>query len=307
MKKFLLFMLLLVSTFIFAAEVESSIATKQDAEEVKADYYNTVKKVGEDNLLLVLGALTNKVKLLSRRARRALEKGDYETAVLNWLNAKEIILDAKAKGVVKRLSSGVLQLDQVYLDPKKNEVYFYAKVPSLVIGEDPNNVDSDMPPMPFEVIVANPHGRVHETVFITEARPFHFHTLLVMLGFKNGMVKDKHTPKSAVIGDVLDVFVEYKNMAGETKECHIEDMLFDSTAKKPLPAVGWYFNGPEIKDFRYVPDFCGELIVDMMGDNVLVTTEKKLWNSSIEVVWNPHFDIDKRQQVKIIVRARSKK
>ena len=67
------------------------------------------------------------------------------------------------------------------------------------------------------------------------------------------------------------------------------------------------YNGPEIKNNRYIPDFCGELIVDMMGDNVLITTNEKLWKSQLEVVWKPKFDIDKREQVRIIVRARKNK
>lgn len=307
MRKILKFILLLLSISPLFSEVKQSTATKQDAEAVKVDYYNKVEEVGQDNLLLILGSLTNKVQLLSRRAKKAFEKGNYETAVLNWLNAKSIINDAKAKGVVKRLRSGILQLDQVYLDTKRNEVYFYAKVPILVDGEDPNKVNTTMEPMPFEVIIANAHGRIHETLFVTEARPFHFHTLLVMLGFKNGQVKGSKTSKSAKIGDILDVFVEYKNMAGALKQCRIEDLLFEANSHKQLPSVGWFFNGPEIKDHRYIPDFCGELIVDMMGDNVLITTDEKLWNSQLEVVWNPKFDIDKREQVRVIIRARDTK
>ncbi|MCK5834619.1 MAG: hypothetical protein KAG98_02655, partial [Lentisphaeria bacterium] len=304
MKKILQLVLILLTTTFLSAEIEQSTSTLKDAEEVKADYYNKVEEVGADNLLLLLGSLTNRVQLLSRRAGRAFEREDYESAILNWLKAKEIITDAKAKGAIKRLKSGVLQLDQVYLDSIKNEVYFYAKVPVLNESDNPNVKNTTMETMPFEVIIANPHGRIHETVFVTEARPFHLHTLLIMLGFQNGKVKSDQTPKSAVIGDILDVFVEYKTMAGETKSCHIEDLLFDSGGQKPMPAVGWYFNGPEIEKNRYIPDFCGELIVDMMGDNVLISTEKKLWNSQMEVIWKPKFDIDKRERVKISIRAR---
>lgn len=307
MKIFLQLILLFVSVLPIAAEIPQSVTTQKDAEEVKVNYYNKVDKVGADNLFLLLGALTNKVQLLSRRAGKAFEREDYETAVVNWLKAKEIINQAKAKGSIKRLRSGLLQLDQVYLDPRKNEVFFYAKVPVIVEGENPNKNNSTMETMPFEVIIANPHGRVHETVFVTDARPFHFHTLLLMVGFKNGQVEGPRTPKGATIGDILDVFVEYKTMKGEQKQCPIEEMLFDSKHQKPIPSVGWYFNGPEIKNNRYSPDFCGELIVDMMGENVLITTEKLLWHSKLEVVWKPKFDIDKREQVRIIVRARKKK
>ena len=307
MKKTLQFILLVLSLTSLSAEMKQSVTTKKDAEEVKVDYYSKVDEVGADNLFLLLGSLTNKVQLLSRRAGRAFEREDYESAVLNWLKAKAIITESKAKGSIKRLKSGFLQLDQVYLDPKKSEVFFYARVPVLMGGDNPNKPNSDMEPMPFEVIIANPHGRIHETVFVTEARPFHLHTLLVMLGFQNGKVKNENTTESTVIGDILDVFVEYKTMAGETKQCHIENLLSDAKAQKSLPTLGWYFNGPEIKNNRYIPDFCGELIVDMMGDNVLITTEPKLWNSKMQVVWNPKFDIDKREKVRIIIRARKNK
>jgi hypothetical protein len=306
MKRFLYAIVLLFCVgSLIGKEEASSTATKEDAVETRGAYEQVVKELGADNFFLVLGALTNKVQLKTRRAERAFASGDYERAILNWLSAKEIILDSKEKGKIKRLASGVLQLDNVYLDSKKNEVYFYAKVPVLMDGDNPNAPDSSSEPMPFEVVVANPHGRVHETVFVTDARPLHFHTLLVMLGFHNGAVPGRQALKGGKkCGDLLDVFVEYKTMKGETKECHIEDLLYDMKHHKVLSAKGWYFNGPEITRNRYIPDFCGELIVNMMGANVLVSGEKKLWDSQLELVWKDKFDIDKRQPVKIVVRAR---
>jgi hypothetical protein len=306
MKRFLYVIVLLFCNGLLMGQEVQPVATKEDARETRAAYEQAVKEIGPDNFFLVLGALTNKVQLKTRRAERAFARGNYERAILNWLAAKELILSSKEKGKIKRLASGVLQLDQVYLDPNKNEVYFYAKVPVLMDGDNPNVPNTSVEPMPFEVVVANPHGRVHETVFVTDARPLHFHTLLVMLGFHNGAVPGSHSSKVAKCGDLLDVFVEYKTMEGETKECHIEDLLYDMKHQRGVKAKGWYFNGPEITKNRYIPDFCGELIVNMMGDNVLVSGEKKLWDSQLELVWKSKFDIDKRQPVKIIVRARKK-
>ena len=294
--------ILLLIIFAFSCFGQEKEFTAQQANLAKEHYYDFIEKVGVQNLHLILGAQSNEVKLLSKRAAKSLKKSDFKVATQKWTKALLLIKEAKVKGKITRTKDGILQLDQVFLDPKKNEVYFWVKTPVLVEGSNPNDDDSMMDSMPLELLIANNHGRIHETLFVTEARPFHLHTLLVMLGLSSGTIDDEGN----CTGDLVDIFTEYTTMEGEKKTCLIEDLLFDMKHKQNLPKNGWLFVGPEITDERYIPDFNGELLVDMMGISVLITTNKLLWESKLEINMNKKISMDKRVPVKIIIKARRK-
>lgn len=121
----------------------------------------------------------------------------------------------------------------------------------------------------LELIACNKGGKVHESIVAVEARPSHIHTALLLLGAKNGTpamrqpVNEEQTRWVDIppTGDLIDVFLEFKNAEGKPVELPISDFV----RRRNLTGVDREKSGPEGNKVQSVPRafiFAGSHIKD---------------------------------------------
>jgi hypothetical protein len=98
----------------------------------------------------------------------------------------------------------------------------------------------------LELVACTKDSKEHESIVVVEARPIHIHTALLLLGAKNGnppmrqplneeMTRWADVPPQ---GDLIEVFLEFKDAAGKLTERPISDFIARSDDDHAPPAAG---------------------------------------------------------------------
>lgn len=121
----------------------------------------------------------------------------------------------------------------------------------------------------LELIACTKGSKEHESVIVVAARPIHIHTALLLLGAKNGSparreaIGDQEArwvdlpPK----GDLIDVFLEFKDSAGKLTERPISDFITRSSLNAPSPGA-IPTEGDKAPRFPSTFIFAGSQVVD---------------------------------------------
>ncbi len=298
------------------AEVDSNAELANSAKEklskqkiafdkLKSDYIKLVEKVGHKQLRLICGFEAQRNEFRIRKADRKVAEEKYDEACEIIKSVIKSVEANKAKAKIKTLSETSFQMGDVTLDMKRQEVSFDARIPTL---NDLNVTETaegmlDVGEMPFEVVIGNPHARIYESLFLTEARAFHLQTLMLMAGFKNGSVDGGEVAK----GDSIDILVKYTPpKSKKQRTVPIEHFMFDTNTNKPMERYGWIFVGSSLKNSTFVADWVGELVVNMAGETILMSNNKTIRETRKTVVYNDKAPIEFGTKVKIIFRKQKK-
>jgi hypothetical protein len=150
------------------------------------------------------------------------------------------------------------------------------KFPGLVINARELCIDVDasvcLDEGALELIACTKGSKEHESVIVVGASPIHIHTALLLLGAKNGspprrqQIPEKATPDESPhwidvppAGDLIDVFLEFKDAAGKLTERPISDFITRS-AKHARSSVAP--EGPRPPRFPGTFIFAGSLLID---------------------------------------------
>ncbi len=120
---------------------------------------------------------------------------------------------------------------------------------------------------PLEVIVAHPHGRLHETLLVTEVKALQIQTMLYLLGAENGRRLPEPGEKQ---GALVDIDVEWTDGNGEKQRQPIENWIQDRRTEKTMRRIGWAFVGSVIQEGKFLADVEGNVVVNYsVGSTVL--------------------------------------
>ncbi|MBQ6473989.1 MAG: hypothetical protein IJJ33_18515 [Victivallales bacterium] len=119
----------------------------------------------------------------------------------------------------------------------------------------------------LEVIIAHPHGRVHETLLTTEVKALQIQTMLYLLGAQNGVrLPGGKQPQ----GTLVDIFVEWKDQEGKLQRRPVEEWILDRRTNQPMKPVGWTFVGSTIKNGVFLADSEGNVALNYsVGETIL--------------------------------------
>jgi hypothetical protein len=124
------------------------------------------------------------------------------------------------------------------------------KLPGITIDAKQRHVDVQasvcLDEGALELIACTKDSKEHESIVVVEARPIHIHTALLLLGAKNGnppmrqplneeMTRWADVPPQ---GDLIEVFLEFKDAAGKLTERPISDFIARSDDDHAPPAAG---------------------------------------------------------------------
>ncbi len=160
---------------------------------------------------------------------------------------------------VKKMPDGTLLVAGITIRPEAKELAFPAEF-NLEAGA-------------LEVIIAHPHGRVHEALLVTKITALQIQAMLYALGAKNGArLPDQVTPQ----GTLVDIFIEWKDEKGALQRKPIENWILDRRTEKPAVPQGWAFVGSVVKEGRFLADAEGNVVLNYsVGSTVLDIPDKE--------------------------------
>jgi len=125
----------------------------------------------------------------------------------------------------------------------------------------------------LEVIIAHPHGRVHETLLTTEIKAIQLQTMLYLLGAQNGArLPGGKVPQ----GTLVDIFLEWTDQEGKLHRRPVEDWILDRRTNQPMKPIGWTFVGSTIKQGAFLADSEGNVALNYsVGETVLDLPDPK--------------------------------
>ncbi len=161
------------------------------------------------------------------------------------------------QGVVRKTGPHSYEIGEVQVDAAAREIRFPAKV----------NMNQGL----VEVVICTEHGKLHESLFVTQIQPIHLHVALLLLGLKAGSNPGWHLAEDPLFrppgwerprGDQMEVYVRWQGAHGQ-HESRAEALLVDQRTGRPLPRTSWVFIGSHV-DVKgiYAADEIGSIVTN---------------------------------------------
>ena len=111
-----------------------------------------------------------------------------------------------------------------------------------------------------EYLLVTTTGKTHESVFRTDAEPYHIQLAMLLLNAKgrgtNDFPQDKTKPPP---GDPIDVEVIWKSQNVQ-RRAPAEEFVFDVAAKTTMQSVKWIYNGSQMNAEGFAAQQTGSII-----------------------------------------------
>jgi hypothetical protein len=200
--------------------------------------------------------------------------------VVKWLAAALLFTAPLGAAVatnapIKQLADGRLQIGVVTLDPKAKSLSFPATV----------NMCTGL----VEYALVTSSGKVHESIFKTQAEPFHLHTALLLLGAKLETNIDATVffdPKREIPGPKLKIEVIIPGPNGRTNL--VDRFLRNAQDKAPreIQVPFWIYNGSRFSDGAFLAQREGSIISLIADPAALINNPRQdrendeLWSAN---------------------------
>jgi hypothetical protein len=152
---------------------------------------------------------------------------------------------------LKQIGPGIFELGKVVLNKNERTV----NVPVTVNMTEGN----------VEYFVVTTTGKTHESVFRTEAEPYHIQLAMLLLGATgrgtNEFPQEKTKPPP---GDPVTIEVLWTNAGGQ-RPVRAESLIFYRSTQTEMRPVKWIYNGSQINDTGFAAQQFGS-IVSMIDD-----------------------------------------
>lgn len=116
----------------------------------------------------------------------------------------------------------------------------------------------------LEVLITMPHGRVHESLLVSEVDPLKLQIALLLIGAENG---SRDGGEKIPQGTIMNIDVQTK----DGKRVPVEDWLFNKRTSKGMERLGWVFIGSSFThDMRCLAKEEGNIVnVWSFGNTIL--------------------------------------
>ena len=141
--------------------------------------------------------------------------------------------------VIKKLSEGVFRVGSVTVN--KPEEYISAE------GEI--NMDKGL----VEYLACGPLGKLHESVLVLHAQPYHLQVAALLLGLEPGdNPLGKQGGSGIPQGDPVEIWVSWQSNHRKEVRRRAEDLIFNVKEKRAMSHTHWVYTGSEIIDGKFI-------------------------------------------------------
>ena len=170
---------------------------------------------------------------------------------------------------LKGVGPGVFELGKVRLNKNERTVSFPAVV--------------NLSPGLIEYMIVTETGKIHESLFRTEAEPFQIHTAMLLLGAKGaGTNRFPDQPNQPLPGDKVTLEVSWR-AGGDRKESRrAEELVYNQETKSTMSRGHWTYNGSRIFEGTFVAQQDGS-IVSLIEDPDALINNPRLGRESDEI------------------------
>jgi hypothetical protein len=137
---------------------------------------------------------------------------------------------AATNAPLKQISANVFEIGLVRLDKAARTVSF----PGVV------NMQEGL----MEYLVVCHNGKIHESVFITEAEPYHIHLAMLFLGAKTApsMTPEQRVAEKEMAGEPITIWITWQPH-GEAKRARGESFILHTATRQPMSEGPWTYSG----------------------------------------------------------------
>ncbi|MFT5906014.1 MAG: hypothetical protein ACI9E1_001619 [Cryomorphaceae bacterium] len=213
---------------------------------------------------------------------------------------------------LKRINESTYQLGEVIIDKKKRTISFEAEA----------EITKDI----IEYAIVTPAGKVHESLFITNARPIHFNIAFKLLGYKenkslfkvfvNNFPTEKYqtTTDAAKAKSFFTTTISWTDK--ETKKTHshnINELIKNAQTEKTMASskAKWSYGGSFMHHGKFAAEINNDLIAiftdrgavanytgEGREDDTLwfpITEKMPVKGTKVTITITPNFPADKKQ------------
>lgn len=190
---------------------------------------------------------------------------------------------APAKPTVKRLDETHYQIGEVKFDQKTREIRFPATV----------NLTEGL----LEFAIVRPHGKVHESLLITDASATDINLALTLLRYPpspdlyalpsaSGGLSNKfpEVPKATKAAARVQVKIEWDD-AGRTRTVPFNEWIQHASKGSAMPATLWVYGGSEIHEGIFVAESSGDIMAIFLANSALFNYPGT--DNNDDTVWIP--------------------
>lgn len=163
-----------------------------------------------------------------------------------------------AKPAVEKISEDEFKIGQIKLNKKTREIRLDAKLEHTDVL--------------LEYLLTNPTGKIHETLFVTEAKPSNLNIALKLLGYKESKelfrtLDAHHRPTEEYFQEEdatkaaarFTIHVEW-TQNGEKKSAQIHELIQNERTGDAMTPAAWVYGGSYVLNGQFKPDVSGDII-----------------------------------------------
>ncbi len=133
----------------------------------------------------------------------------------------------------------------------------------------------------LEVLISMPHGRVHESLLVSNIDPFNLQLALLLVGAENG---SRDGGEKISQGTILNIDVQPK----DGRRVPVEDWLLNKKTSKGMDRFGWVFIGSSFThDMRCLAKEEGNIVNVWSFGNAILDNPAPTGNDDDFIVVNP--------------------
>ena len=162
--------------------------------------------------------------------------------------------------VLKTLSNGVFEIGSVRLDQWRRAITLPAFV-NLREGA-------------IEYLLVHSNGKTHESVFRTDAEPYHIHVAMLLLGARTaGTNAFPEPPAAALPGEKVVVEIAWRRKSKQFRY-RGETFVLDRKRKSVMTKGDWIYTGSRLREDGFAAQFDGSIISLITDPDALVNNPR---------------------------------
>ena len=188
------------------------------------------------------------------------------------------------KPVIKDLGDGKFSVGEVTFNQKDRNISFPGRL-NMIEGL-------------LEFAIVHQNGKIHESLLVTDASPFHINVALKLLRYKPSEelfpILDEDWRPTKEFPEVseevkaaarVEILITWKKEDGSKGEAALNDWIYHSTLERPIQASPWIYGGSYVHNGSFQAQSTGDVSAIFTANSALFNYPGK--DRELDTVWIP--------------------